>query len=194
MHAQQMISTHPHVKGNTNDALIRCIEECFDCAQTCTSCADACLGESTLAQLKNMLSEKTTVWVGTDGKSVVQALAKDWDAVSAALDGYLSGKNPIADTAGYKLTRKNLPADASYLMLMETGQTLTTLLDTVRAMEGAIPGFPKVGAVKPLKGDPSFVGVAITFKGDAAGFNLFVPAAAVGTARKMLDGLIKKVE
>lgn len=51
MHAQQMISTHPHVKGNTNDALIRCIEECFDCAQTCTSCADACLGESTLAQL-----------------------------------------------------------------------------------------------------------------------------------------------
>jgi hypothetical protein len=51
MHAQQMIGTHPHVKGNTNDALIRCIEECFDCAQTCTSCADACLGESMVAQL-----------------------------------------------------------------------------------------------------------------------------------------------
>ena len=45
MHAQQMISTHPHVNGNTNQALIRCIEECYDCAQTCTSCADACLGE-----------------------------------------------------------------------------------------------------------------------------------------------------
>ena len=51
MHAQQMISTHPHVRGNTNDALIRCIEECYDCAQTCTSCADACLGESMVQQL-----------------------------------------------------------------------------------------------------------------------------------------------
>jgi len=51
MHAHEMISTHPHVRGNTNDALIRCIEECFDCAQICTSCADACLGEQTVAQL-----------------------------------------------------------------------------------------------------------------------------------------------
>ena len=51
MHAQQMISTHPHVGGNVNDALIGCIEECYDCAQTCTSCADACLGEQTVQKL-----------------------------------------------------------------------------------------------------------------------------------------------
>jgi hypothetical protein len=51
MHAQQMISTHPHVKGSTNEALIRCIEECYDYAQTCTSCADACLGEEMVQHL-----------------------------------------------------------------------------------------------------------------------------------------------
>ena len=51
MHAQQMISTHPHVRGSTNDALIRCIEECYDCAQTCTACADACLGEPIVGDL-----------------------------------------------------------------------------------------------------------------------------------------------
>ena len=51
MHVQQMISTHPHVRGNTNDALIRCIEACYDCAQSCTSCADACLGEQMVQQL-----------------------------------------------------------------------------------------------------------------------------------------------
>jgi hypothetical protein len=51
MHAQEMISTHPHVKGNTNDALIACVESCFDCAQACVACADACLGESTVQQL-----------------------------------------------------------------------------------------------------------------------------------------------
>lgn len=51
MHARQMISTHPHVHGQTNDALIACIEECYDCAQTCTTCADACLGEDNVSEL-----------------------------------------------------------------------------------------------------------------------------------------------
>jgi hypothetical protein len=51
MHAREMIGSHPHVQGNLNEALVRCIEECLDCAQTCTSCADACLGEPTVHQL-----------------------------------------------------------------------------------------------------------------------------------------------
>jgi hypothetical protein len=55
MHVQQMIRTHPHVRGSTNEVLIRCIEECYDCAQTCTSCADACLGEEMVAQLRQCI-------------------------------------------------------------------------------------------------------------------------------------------
>jgi hypothetical protein len=55
MHAMQMISTHPDVRGNTNDVLIRCIEECYDCAQACTSCADACLAEEMVTQLRQCI-------------------------------------------------------------------------------------------------------------------------------------------
>jgi hypothetical protein len=51
MHAQQMIRTHPHVRGNANDALIRCVEACYYCAQSCTACADACLGEQGVGEL-----------------------------------------------------------------------------------------------------------------------------------------------
>jgi len=51
MHAQQMISTHPHVRGSTNDTLIRAIEEAYACAQICSSCADACLGEEMVKEL-----------------------------------------------------------------------------------------------------------------------------------------------
>ncbi len=51
MRAREMIGTHPHAKGATNDALIRCIEECYACAQACTACADACLGEPMVQQL-----------------------------------------------------------------------------------------------------------------------------------------------
>jgi hypothetical protein len=51
MTVQEMISAHPQALGVERDALVRCIEECFNCAAACTSCADACLGEETVAGL-----------------------------------------------------------------------------------------------------------------------------------------------
>jgi len=51
MRVEQMLATHPHVKGAVNTALARCIEACSDCAQVCAACADACLGEAMVADL-----------------------------------------------------------------------------------------------------------------------------------------------
>ncbi|CAL8981903.1 putative cysteine-rich protein YhjQ [Rhodoplanes serenus] len=55
MLAHDIISTHPDVRGNTNDALIHCIEECYSCAQACTACADACLGEQDVNRLRQCI-------------------------------------------------------------------------------------------------------------------------------------------
>jgi hypothetical protein len=55
MLAREMVATHPIVKGNLGDPLIRCVEECFNCAQTCTSCADACLAEQMVADLRQCI-------------------------------------------------------------------------------------------------------------------------------------------
>jgi hypothetical protein len=51
MHITEMIIKHPRTKGEANAALIRCIEECYDCAQTCASCADASLAEDDVKML-----------------------------------------------------------------------------------------------------------------------------------------------
>ena len=51
MQVQEIIRTHPDVRGNTNDSLIACIEACYECAQTCTVCADACLAEGMVKEL-----------------------------------------------------------------------------------------------------------------------------------------------
>ena len=150
--------------------------------------------ENTLAQIKRSVTEKMTAWIGTDGKSVVHITAKDWDAAVGALDQYLDGKKPVGDTAGFKLTRKNLPPDASLMMMFETGQTITMLLDSLRAMEGAVPGFPKIGKVKPLKGDPTFIGIAVTLKGDTATANLFVPGTAIAAGRTLLADLFRSID
>jgi len=55
MHADQMISAHPAVRDTADEALLRCIELCYDCAQVCTSCADACLGEEMVARLRQCI-------------------------------------------------------------------------------------------------------------------------------------------
>jgi hypothetical protein len=55
MNAREMIASHPDVKGNLNDALVRCIEACYACAQVCTSCADACLAEKMVDALRQCI-------------------------------------------------------------------------------------------------------------------------------------------
>jgi hypothetical protein len=55
MQVQEMLASHPDVGGNTNDALLRCIEECYSCAQACTSCADSCLAEPMIDQLRECI-------------------------------------------------------------------------------------------------------------------------------------------
>ena len=55
MQTEQMISTHPDVKGNVNRELIAAIDAAYACAQTCTSCADACLAEEMVAELRQCI-------------------------------------------------------------------------------------------------------------------------------------------
>ena len=55
MHTQEMIATHPDVRGRVNPALIAAIDAAYACAQTCTSCADACLAEESVVQLRQCI-------------------------------------------------------------------------------------------------------------------------------------------
>jgi hypothetical protein len=48
-HVTAMLETHP--QATANEALARCIEQCFVGALTCTSCADACLAEQQVQKL-----------------------------------------------------------------------------------------------------------------------------------------------
>ena len=55
MQVEQMISTHPDVRGSTNDALIKAVELTLECAQICRSCADACLAEDQVSALRQCI-------------------------------------------------------------------------------------------------------------------------------------------
>ena len=55
MHAREMITTHPDVRGSTNETMVRCIEECYGCGQSCIACADACLAEKMVETLRQCI-------------------------------------------------------------------------------------------------------------------------------------------
>ncbi len=88
MQAQEMISTHPEVRGQTNDALIRCIEECYSCAQTCTSCADACLAEDMVKSLTQCirLNLDCADVCNTTGRLATRRTGSDEEMIRRMLD------------------------------------------------------------------------------------------------------------
>jgi hypothetical protein len=55
-HAQQLLETHPRTVQVESEALIACIDACFDCSQSCTACADACLGEPDVVTVLRCIS------------------------------------------------------------------------------------------------------------------------------------------
>jgi hypothetical protein len=148
----------------------------------------------TLESLKRTVSERTTLWIGTDGKVVVQLIAGGWEAARGMLDSYLDGKPAIGDEAGFKLTRSHLPDEANLLLIGETAATLTALADSLRAMQETIPDLPRIPTLKPGKAPPTYVGGAVTLKGDMATVTVFVPGTAMEAARTLLDALFKNIE
>ncbi len=147
--------------------------------------------EATLQNLKRTAQETTSLWIGTDGKLVITLTAKDWETARGLLDQYLDGKQMIGTEKAYKATRARLPEDATFVMIGETGGLITALVDAARPATVAIPGFPQLGKMPEPKGERTFVGFAITLKGDIVHVNAFVPTDAIGVGYKLIDNLLK---
>lgn len=137
--------------------------------------------EAAIEAMKKFMPEKQTIYFGSDGKRYVQVSGKDWDAAKKLLDEFAAPKAKAADDKGFALTRGQLPAEAGYLLLTDAVPLLSQLSDYAGNLGGAIPGgagaeLPKFGKVK---GDPAYIGVAVTAKKQWVRIDLFVPTAAV---------------
>lgn len=151
--------------------------------------ADADQREAAIEAMKKLMPEKQTVWFGSDGKRLVQVGGKDWDAAKKLLDAFTTPTAKAGDDAAFAAARKQLPADASYLMLADATHLLGQLTEYAGNLGGAIPGgpgaeLPKIGKVK---GDPAYVGVAVVAQKQSVRFDLFIPTSAVKTLMKAVE-------
>jgi hypothetical protein len=144
--------------------------------------------EAAIEAMKKLVPAKQTVWFGGDGKRFVQVTAKDWAAAKKLLDGYAEGKAKAGDDPAFAATRKQLPDEAVFVALTETAGMLSGMAESFGAIGNAVPApgleIPKIG--KP-KGEPSYIGIAFTAQPQSARFDLFVPTAAMKTARQAIQ-------
>src|SRR5262249_7718331 len=61
-----------------------------------------------------MLGEGFTVWFGTDGKSYLQVVAKDWAAAEKILQRYFKDE-AVGAEANFQAARKEMPAESTLL-------------------------------------------------------------------------------
>jgi hypothetical protein len=155
---------------------------------------DENLRKAAIESMKRLVSEKTTYWFGSDGKRFVQVASKDWGAARKLLDSYLDGKETIGDDEAFRAVQKQLPEEASQVVVVEVGESLVTFGGYMKSVVEALPGFPGADLpdLKPVKGEPQFVGLAVVLKPGSVGASAVVPAGAVATARKVLSPLFEK--
>jgi hypothetical protein len=137
---------------------------------------------------KKMMGEDMNIWLGTDGKQLLQVMAKDWDAAEKELDQYFKPDHPAGDGKAFAAARKALPAESSVLVLLDVGQyaaVMTEFMKPILAASGAKlpPGFPPAAPDKA-----AFVGISVTLSPDGGSADLFVSAESV---RLIHDGYIK---
>jgi hypothetical protein len=137
--------------------------------------------------MKSLLGEKTTLWFGTDGKTVVQVSAADWKAAQKLLDRYSKGTHTVGEIKAFKDARKEMPARASFLGLFDSVNLVGSLLEVFKPMIPAgqlPPGWPNL----PAKGTAAFVGLSVTLQPQRGSFDVFVSAAA---AQEFYKAIVK---
>jgi hypothetical protein len=127
---------------------------------------------------KKMLGEKMNLWFGTDGKVMVQVAAKDWAGAQRLLDQYAKGAKRVGDVPAFRDVRKELPAEATMLGVVDMVQYLGVVADFAKPLLGNFmplpPGFPAAG-----KGQPTYVGGALTLRPQRGSVDGFISAASV---------------
>ena len=128
------------------------------------------------AAVKKLLGDGLSLWFGTDGKTFVQVTAPDWDAAAKQLDQYFKGDGTVAEDKAFAAARKEMPAEATVLMLIDVIRYAELLADAVKAGPGGAGGLNMPAA---LKGKSAYAGVSVTLQPERASLDVYVPAEAV---------------
>jgi hypothetical protein len=129
---------------------------------------------------KKILGEQTTVWVGADDKRLITVTAPDWNAARDLLQQTFKVEEAVGQKKGFQELRKELPSGAMLAGAVDVVAYGTAMAEVFKPVAAGF-GFPlpaKFPAALP-KGDPSFVGAAVTLNEKRLALDTVVTASAV---------------
>ncbi|WP_020470999.1 hypothetical protein [Zavarzinella formosa] len=144
--------------------------------------------ETAKASMKRALGgEELTTWMGAaDGKFITLNAKEPADA-KALVEKYLDSGKSVGKDEAFQTTRNQMPAEASWLMLLDGAQTAFGVFGMLKDTAGAVPGFPlAMPELKAPTGKPAYVGIALTLKPEHGSIDVFIPVKAVNEIRKFL--------
>lgn len=98
--ATRMLETYPRDFNVSQDALVRCIEACYECGQACTQCADACLSgqgkQPELAKCIRLNLDCADVCI-TTGRIVSRQTEYDANLTRPALEACIAASKSCGD-------------------------------------------------------------------------------------------------
>jgi hypothetical protein len=137
--------------------------------------------------MKKVMGEGMHLWIGTDGKAVLQVYGKDWTSAQKALDQYFKGEGTIGADATFKDARKELPAEATVLSLVDMVKFLAVYVDVLKPLLAQIPlpvPIPPNYPAMPAKGKAGYIGVAVALQPERGTFDFFISTTAVNQVYK----------
>jgi hypothetical protein len=128
---------------------------------------------------KKLLGERQTVWIAADGKAVVQISARDWAVAEKLLDQHARSTNTAGSNVAYRDVRKEMPAEASFLALVDVPRYVGLILEFAKPIiENTVPIPLKLPAT-PSDLHVTYCGTAVTLKSDRASVDVFVSALSI---------------
>ncbi|HEV3204938.1 MAG TPA: hypothetical protein VGY77_11165, partial [Gemmataceae bacterium] len=143
-------------------------------------------GKEIAEAMKTLMGEGSNQWFGTDGKVFITVTAKDWSAAKKLLDEYLDGKNTLGTEKSYLEARKNLPAQATMLVLIDMPmyiQAMSRIMGPLFKSQGLPFEIPVLKATK----GKSYFGMALGLQPEIGNVDLWIPGTVAAEVKKMVE-------
>jgi hypothetical protein len=142
--------------------------------------------------MKKLVGDSAKIWFGTDGKSYVQITAKDWETAQGLLSDYLDGKTAIVNQKAYQASRKQLPAETSWIAMLDALPYVQKMGDYMSSIMKAMPFPIPIPMLPAIKGETAYIGMSVTLESGYGGMDVWVPATAVKEIGKLVMAAMGK--
>ncbi len=142
--------------------------------------------------MRALMGDGVTTWVGTDGKTVLQVSAPDWNQAKARIDAVLAGgSSSLGQASNYQALRNALPKQFGTLILVNAQALITQGLASFGTL---MPDSPVGKTQLNLPAEPAFFGGTVTPVAKGFQFQFLLPSSVGPVVEQAVGPIFQAVQ